>query len=46
MAPTIVTSNLSWPKLSALIGERISSRLFEMCNLAVWTEADKDWRRP
>lgn len=44
--PTIVTSNLSWPKLAALIGERTSSRLFEMCNLAVWTDADKDWRKP
>jgi DNA replication protein DnaC len=39
--PIIVTGNGSWADLSTTIGDRLSSRLVEMCNLVEFKGADR-----
>jgi DNA replication protein DnaC len=43
--PVIVTGNGSWREISTAIGDRIASRLVEMCQLIEFKGADRRWKR-
>lgn len=43
--PIIVTGNGSWDDIAAYLGDRMSSRLAEMCNLVEVRGQDRRWQR-
>ena len=43
--PIIVTGNGSWDDIAAYLGDRMTSRLAEMCNLVEMRGQDRRWQR-